>query len=1171
MTTPNLSIFVQDYAPRTTRIVQTPDGTASVYSALAVGRIVGRSRTIPALVCEEVSEDDRWYIVNLNATGGYKDTVAVLGATSAEQAEDWARRQVLAYRHAGDSNAYACCTGDDATASADALQEYLNSAAAEVSFLPIRRKDIEAFEGRITDRPVAWDQEWLKSHTAAELLHELACRDSEGQMLDAMCKKDDLPKLIAQEGGEQAEYDAIIVDYNRLELMQERLMAAMAKAAVGNVRPVNVTQTKPFKRAGVTNVAIMYEMSDGQTVTIVFHSPDATPAKLGPKDTLTSWKFMLNKRDVTAAVAPENGENVQMPALAKRMLLLVEKNSARFQRSNGKKSEQMKALADTNTRIEQKTATLNGLNAEIESLQKQIDAGDATGGDAQKAIKAMLQAMRDDQELKGRIAQAAARMNIKDISGDMVENWYQANSRKYLSSLPLTQMMKAAADFKHQAVDLVNQMGNEEEKPASVPDIIAQRIKSNVEALQANAASLDQFVKTRGHGAELMWALKDMQSSIDSSMANIKKIRDAAAKNGAAAEVERLIAEAGGIPDFSQYQVDDDEMAGPVRNLAKGPMFNAANGNDDAAAIAVLEKAKGYGEAAVKQVLKTVYAYNMPMVGRLAKHYGMPSESSGAMAVVADIGKLAKAVMAGSAADPATANDGRITPDVAANMKAGEVVRTADGKEYMALGARHDWLEVAPIVNGKPQVNSQDTFKFLLSPEKAAAYPDHRNEPVYLSGRNLYETAEAGKEPASADNGQPKKNRAMEQKIKLVADSVEKLRPLDIDRVLAECGSPDEMLDLAKYIASNRPDLASRVESYFGDVLKEKGWNKAIGKLPSPPEKSPRTDADAVKALNRLFKVFKDAGINASAAKGDHSVKVSLTTPSRLLFDTEFMNYANLDAPAEWVIPTYKENSPTNQGEAELSRIANQVLSWLNGNAIKLDSDLFKEDPKWAADSGVDSPWRAEIAAAGKPAGAAGPAASGKEDWHTDVPTEGLPMLPKEQSNTYPVGAITARIAEDAVNAITKTQKLANVGLYPYYLPSVANSGRHGIVRLFPEDQKPGKPWKMLNGQSIYPGMTSDDQIKARLVKYLSSGASILAYDDQNAPGANKDADFLQSVIDNKAPDMPLKELTAKVRSIITDAKDKGDAAILALGDQAAKAVAARMKAKAQAKLAEVQ
>ena len=49
------------------------------------------------------------------------------------------------------------------------------------------------------------------------------------------------------------------------------------------------------------------------------------------------------------------------------------------------------------------------------------------------------------------------------------------------------------------------------------------------------------------------------------------------------------------------------------------------------------------------------------------------------------------------------------------------------------------------------------------------------------------------------------------------------------------------------------------------------------------------------------------------------------------------------------------------------------------------------------------------------------------------------------------------------------------------------------------------------------------------------------------------------------------KAITAKIRQIVVDAKGKNDTEILVLADQAAKAYAAQVKAKAAAKLAEVQ
>lgn len=838
MTPSNLAIFREQYAPRTTRVVNTPDGTVSVYSALAVGVIEGKSRTIRALVCEEIGTEDRWFLVTLFVQGKYAQTVAVLGATSSEQAEEWVKRQ-FSYEYQGEYTS-ACSlssNGGPLTASADALQEYLDSAAAGVMDLPIRSADIAAFEGKITDRPVGWNQDILISHaTLADLIHELARRDKHGMMMDAMTAED-LPFLVAELGGEVPEFDAIIVDYNRLGLMQERLMTAMHKASTGmEIKPMTVQQTKPFKRSGVTNVAVMYELSDGQTVTIVFHSPDATPAKLGPRDTLTSWKWMLNKRDVTAAVAPENGLNVQLPVLAKRIMMVAAKNSARFKRTNAKKSEQVQALNDTTSRIEQKTATLDGINAEIDTLQKQIDAGgnkisltditpdllakipfgwgvsrgsdglffvtrfgrkytvlneksvfssandavefaidgdkttDAptqseiewakkngfvqvapSGDDRNDAIDElaeieMFKAVQNDD-------MAAAIATIEKAKAYGVDGVLKVLNTAYLNNLPmLSRIAKnygisasgGAIPISAAVDDIVAAIMAGNVSSPSVPASVERQINAAVQNMKAKAKSLDQVIKVRGHGANLEQALAEVQPDIDSSMATIQKIRDAASNNGASEEVERLIAAAGGIPDFKQYQMPpDDGMSKDARDAIDSMLLAL---QDD-------QELKGRIEQAVARMniadISGDMVENWYKANSRTYLSGLPMSQM--MRAAAEFKRRAVDAVnsIGNGGEANAANDGRLTPDTAGNLKRGDVVKTADGQEFLALGARHDWLEVAPIVNGKAQVNNQDTFKFLLTPEKASSYPERRNEPVYPTGRNLYAEQEKAKADAA--------------------------------------------------------------------------------------------------------------------------------------------------------------------------------------------------------------------------------------------------------------------------------------------------------------------------------------------------------------------------------------------------------------------------------------
>ena len=366
----NLDIFKPETPSHTTRRVALANGgEAFPYSDLSVGRIEGFQRTIPALVSDGVADGDNWYVVNLidasNGMSRYVQSVAVLGATSEDQARVWALKNIGLFVGANDA-------WNTAYTSTKVLKTYLNRPSTSVAMIAIRQSDLDTIAAQITDKPVVWDGSRLMSHDATSLLHELVKHDDEVMMMDAMTPSD-LPILMLEMGGELAEYDALIVDYNRLDLLMNRLNTAMQKSSVGNVKPVNVTQSKPFKRNSVTNVAALFEMSDGQSVTIVFHSPDNTPAKLSPSDTLTSWKWMLNKRDISAAVSPKNGENVQMPDLAKRILTIVEKNSARFIRANGNKAAQIQELTDTNTRIGQKQEALAGILAVNKDLQKQID------------------------------------------------------------------------------------------------------------------------------------------------------------------------------------------------------------------------------------------------------------------------------------------------------------------------------------------------------------------------------------------------------------------------------------------------------------------------------------------------------------------------------------------------------------------------------------------------------------------------------------------------------------------------------------------------------------------------------------------------------------------------------------------------------------------------------
>ncbi|MGZ8881694.1 MAG: defense against restriction DarA-related protein [Methylosarcina sp.] len=113
-------------------------------------------------------------------------------------------------------------------------------------------------------------------------------------------------------------------------------------------------------------MAVVYELSDGQTITFFFHNPDVTPQKIAPSDELISWKLLLNKRDITIIAAPERGKDINVHEVAQRLMKLAVKNSPAFQRANARRAERMK-------QIEELKAEIAGLEKELADTQHELE------------------------------------------------------------------------------------------------------------------------------------------------------------------------------------------------------------------------------------------------------------------------------------------------------------------------------------------------------------------------------------------------------------------------------------------------------------------------------------------------------------------------------------------------------------------------------------------------------------------------------------------------------------------------------------------------------------------------------------------------------------------------------------------------------------------------------
>ncbi|WP_289172078.1 hypothetical protein [uncultured Parasutterella sp.] len=201
-----------------------------------------------------------------------------------------------------------------------------------------------------------------ENKTLTQLLYEIRKDDKDGQIFDAVEMSD--IEAFADEILETPMFDALITPFSKLERKMNVMLSVM-KSAAQEVEPTSVTISKPFKKYNSVQVGVVFTLSDEQTITIFFHNPDTTPTKLSPTDDLVSWKWLLNKKDVTIIVAPEHGKDLNVREVARRLMKIAEKNSAAFLRQNAN----LKARKE---QIEKDTKEIEDLEKELAAVLEEI-------------------------------------------------------------------------------------------------------------------------------------------------------------------------------------------------------------------------------------------------------------------------------------------------------------------------------------------------------------------------------------------------------------------------------------------------------------------------------------------------------------------------------------------------------------------------------------------------------------------------------------------------------------------------------------------------------------------------------------------------------------------------------------------------------------------------------
>lgn len=221
-------------------------------------------------------------------------------------------------------------------------------------------------DGKNSMQNLAWNDEALPIGTGlANVLYSLRCGDGEGLLLDAVTAQD-----VLEDSDGTDLLDALVVEYAKANRKMEQLQKVMN--GVNDLQVIAMQVTPPFKQRGTTNVAAIFELGDGQTISVWFHNPDSTPNKILPHDELVSWRWMLNKKDITLLVAPERGQDLLPREVARRIMRLAGKNSAKFAKANADRADKVASLDALKADVAAKEKTLADLDAQVHDLEAQL-------------------------------------------------------------------------------------------------------------------------------------------------------------------------------------------------------------------------------------------------------------------------------------------------------------------------------------------------------------------------------------------------------------------------------------------------------------------------------------------------------------------------------------------------------------------------------------------------------------------------------------------------------------------------------------------------------------------------------------------------------------------------------------------------------------------------------
>jgi uncharacterized small protein (DUF1192 family) len=211
-------------------------------------------------------------------------------------------------------------------------------------------------------------------------------------------------------------YEAITTTSKRVRLTMAGFHRELSRQFAGTELAADLAEIgEPRVAGGFATLTARFPLNDGQSISIIFHSPSGDAAKITESDVLVAFRFLLNRRDVTLAVAPAGGVDVSLKQVTLKLANLAERNSSKFQSTQAKNNAKKSELTTIQNEVET-------TEKELGEVIEQTETAEAGTLDLVDETKTYTLAVNKANERIKTLKAKLARLQAKSAAKKPVEN-----------------------------------------------------------------------------------------------------------------------------------------------------------------------------------------------------------------------------------------------------------------------------------------------------------------------------------------------------------------------------------------------------------------------------------------------------------------------------------------------------------------------------------------------------------------------------------------------------------------------------------------------------------------------------------------------------------------------------------------------------------------------------